>query len=76
VTAHVGPLSQDVARTLLALAAEHGISSDLIKSTADGFVVPDALGDAYAVFLAPPTPEPKATPVKAAKTPARKTEKE
>jgi hypothetical protein len=65
----VHPKSPQVARDLLALAAEHGYESRDVRARDDAFEVPDALGDLYAASLITEAPPAK-------KAPARKTDKE
>jgi hypothetical protein len=69
MSAFVGPQTPEVAQALLALADEQGLGFLVVRTTDEGFLVPDSIGDAYAASLAE-KPKP------AAKAPARKTEKE
>lgn len=66
MTTFVAGLDRDTARALLAIAEDLGLPRESVQTQADGFIVPDAIGDAYSASLvkkaSPPPPAKKAAP--------------
>jgi hypothetical protein len=78
VSGFVAGRSSARARTLLDLADHLGIPQVAIRTTEDGYIVPDAVHDAYVATLAPtpePAPEPDPAPAPPTKKPAPRSRK-
>jgi hypothetical protein len=64
VTTFVAGLNRENARALLAIAEDLGLPRESVQTQADGFNVPDEIGDRFAASLVK-----KAEPVKKASAP-------